>query len=200
MSATACNPVNRTRSSAGPQPTFTLWEKQTPKDHEEVENANQTINSQLHYLENILTLYWTSTLCLGYLGTTKIKWIESTWLLLSRTAKDDLFKLVRQLISIEISRLPLKWVRRGSPGEPDSECSYTFYDSEEDKLETFSPWWRRKQNAIFSKTSKCFENETLRKRVCLPRLESASTSQSKISPAVGQIIEPNRKRNFHIFF
>lgn len=78
MSATACSPVNKTRSSAGPQPTFTLREKQIPKDHQEVKNANQTINSQLNYLENILTLYWTNTPGLGYLGTTenKMNWIN----------------------------------------------------------------------------------------------------------------------------
>lgn len=31
MSATACNPVNNTRSSAGPQPTLTLREEQRQK-------------------------------------------------------------------------------------------------------------------------------------------------------------------------
>lgn len=46
---------------------------------------------------------------------------------------------------------------------------------------------------------KCFENETLHGKERTPSLESARTSRLKHSPVVGQIIEPNRKRNLHIF-
>lgn len=54
------------------------------------------LSLRLCIFENQLTLYWTGKPDLGYLGTTETKWIESIWLLLSRTAKGDLFKQVAE--------------------------------------------------------------------------------------------------------